>query len=148
MKVVLALVALLSVAAVIEAESVTHIFSYRGGKGSFYNARNKKTYSAYSGDQAHYNREQYQQVKSGPLPVGKWKVIQSHTDHKDLGTYAHILRPVNVPKSFGRVEFSIHKDNDSNNHTGSSGCIIVEEEGRAAVKEGDFVIVRVGARRF
>eukprot|EP01017_Pseudomicrothorax_dubius_P026942 TRINITY_DN304_c0_g1_i6.p1 TRINITY_DN304_c0_g1~~TRINITY_DN304_c0_g1_i6.p1 ORF type:complete len:146 (+),score=42.75 TRINITY_DN304_c0_g1_i6:3-440(+) len=144
MKLVVAIVALLSVAAVVEAQAVTHVFSYRGGKGSFYNARNKKTYSAYSGDQAHYNKEQFQNLRAkGPIPVGKWKVVQSFARHPNLGTLAHWIEPVAVPNRYGRSEFFVHGDNSRNNHTASAGCIIVDNDARAAIKQGDFVLVKL-----
>eukprot|EP01017_Pseudomicrothorax_dubius_P026940 TRINITY_DN304_c0_g1_i3.p1 TRINITY_DN304_c0_g1~~TRINITY_DN304_c0_g1_i3.p1 ORF type:complete len:146 (+),score=44.08 TRINITY_DN304_c0_g1_i3:3-440(+) len=143
MKLVVAIVALLSVAAVVEAQAVTHVFSYRGGKGSFYNARNKKTYSAYSGDQAHYNKEQFQNLRAkGPIPVGKWKVVQTNNRHPYLGYQAHWIEPVSVPKIYGRSEFFVHGDNSRQNHTASAGCIIVENEARENIRRGDFVVVK------
>eukprot|EP01017_Pseudomicrothorax_dubius_P001677 TRINITY_DN0_c602_g1_i3.p2 TRINITY_DN0_c602_g1~~TRINITY_DN0_c602_g1_i3.p2 ORF type:complete len:143 (+),score=35.86 TRINITY_DN0_c602_g1_i3:44-472(+) len=141
MKVLIAL-ALLAIVAV--NAQITHTFTYGNGKGQFYNGRTKKTSSAYSGDQAHYNKQQFQNLRAkGPLPVGKWQVIASYARHPHLGTYAHHLGPVAVAKQYGRSGFFIHGDNRRNNHTASQGCIIVDNESRMNVKKGDIVIVKL-----
>eukprot|EP01017_Pseudomicrothorax_dubius_P026941 TRINITY_DN304_c0_g1_i5.p1 TRINITY_DN304_c0_g1~~TRINITY_DN304_c0_g1_i5.p1 ORF type:complete len:189 (+),score=61.51 TRINITY_DN304_c0_g1_i5:73-567(+) len=134
--------ALLSLVAVLNAQ-VTHVFTYGNGKGQFFNARTKKTYYAYSGDQSHYNRQEYQSLRAqGPIPVGKWKVVETNEYHPYLGYQAHWIEPVAVSRNYGRSEFFVHGDNSRQNHTASAGCIIVENEARENIRRGDFVVVK------
>lgn len=59
----------------------------------------------------------------GPIPAGKWRVVEWINNYPTKGPVVARLEPVGHD-AHGRTGFLIHGDNAEQNHTASHGCII------------------------
>lgn len=134
--------ALIAAFLIVGSSATTHKFVYGDGHGVFYNDRNGKKYSAYSGDKQHYNQQKFMCKKNhGPLPNGDYKIVSVYT-HPRLGEQAAQLEPFKTNDMCGRNDFFVHgKKGEPKIVVGSMGCIIVDRECRNALRAGDVVQV-------
>lgn len=76
----------------------------------------------------------------GPVPVGKWRVVEKYDSH-NVGPYALVIHAVDATPSndthdvTGRGSFRIHGDSIRAPGTASKGCIILPRVVRAKIWE-------------
>lgn len=88
----------------------------------------------YSGHADGLNNPNMEAVKMmGPIPRGRWRIVQWDDHHGSLGPIVAILEPVGHD-ALGRSEFRIHGDNPLDNFTGSDGCIVADHNLRVAMR--------------
>ncbi|MCO6518695.1 tlde1 domain-containing protein [Snodgrassella sp.] len=62
----------------------------------------------------------------GPIPKGKYTLIELIQSHPTTGKYSIRLLPASNNKMYGRSGFLIHGDSRKSSGTASSGCIILK----------------------
>lgn len=88
----------------------------------------------YSGYGAGLNNHAMEAVRGvGPIPLGKWKIVEWIDHHPKLGPCVARLAP-DGHDAHGRSAFDIHGDNSNLNHTGSDGCIVAGRLIREAMR--------------
>jgi len=69
----------------------------------------------------------------GPIPRGRWRIVQWDDHHGRLGPIVAILEPVDHD-AHGRTAFRIHGDTMLANFTASDGCIVADHNLRVAMR--------------
>lgn len=88
----------------------------------------------YSGNGDGLNNPNMEAVHSiGPIPRGRWRIVQWDDHHGSLGPIVAILEPVDHD-AHGRSAFREHGDNPLENFTGSDGCIVADHDLRVAMR--------------
>lgn len=81
----------------------------------------------YAGRGLGYNNPKMENLANiGPLPKGKYTIIELIESHRTTGKYSLRLLPASNNKMYGRSGFLIHGDNNKRNGTASHGCIILK----------------------
>ncbi|PIT52513.1 tlde1 domain-containing protein [Snodgrassella alvi] len=81
----------------------------------------------YAGRGLGYNKPEMEHLANiGPLPKGKYTIIELIESHRTTGKYSLRLLPASNNKMYGRSGFLIHGDNSKRNGTASHGCIILD----------------------
>lgn len=79
----------------------------------------------YSGKTGHQNNPASEGlVATGPIPRGVWRIGVAHS-HRRLGRVAIPLEAADPRTALGRSGFYIHGDNQRQDGSASSGCIIL-----------------------
>ncbi|MCO6503959.1 MAG: DUF2778 domain-containing protein [Snodgrassella sp.] len=85
----------------------------------------------YSGFGAGKDKPEMENVANiGPLPKGKYTLIELILSHPTTGAYSIRLQPASNNKMYGRSGFFIHGDSKKNPGTASTGCIILNRKFR------------------
>jgi hypothetical protein len=81
----------------------------------------------YSGFGAGKDKPEMEKVRNiGPIPKGKYTMIELIPHHPHTGSYSIRLLPDSNNKMYGRSGFLIHGDSIKNPGTASNGCIILK----------------------
>jgi hypothetical protein len=92
--------------------------------------------SGYSGHADGKNNPAMQNVRDvGPIPQGRWKIVELIEDHPTLGHYVLRLAPCEGTNTFGRSDFYIHGDNTLHMGNSSHGCIVAPPAARLDIWE-------------
>jgi len=115
--------------------------TYQQGSGKIFDGAGALIGVGYSGHGAGLNNPAMEAVPgTGPIPVGKWRIVEWLDHHPHLGPCVARLAPVGHD-AHGRSAFDIHGDNSNLNHTGSDGCIVTNRIIRQAWRDsGDLEI--------
>jgi hypothetical protein len=80
--------------------------------------------TGYSGHGDGLDAPDKETVKSvGPIPRGRWRIVQWAKQHPTLGPIVAFLEPVGHT-AHGRTAFRVHGDNSKGDKSASNGCII------------------------
>jgi hypothetical protein len=89
----------------------------------------------YAGNGPGLNNPDYQNVHNvGPLPQGFYTIGAPTTEK---GPLTMPLTPDPGNRMYGRAGFLIHGDNHLMNHTASEGCIVLPNDVRQGISNGD-----------
>jgi hypothetical protein len=92
----------------------------------------------YAGRGLGYNNPEMEYLANvGPLPKGRYTMIELIQSHPTTGKYSIKLLPASNNKMYGRSGFLIHGDNSKRNGTASHGCIILDLEYRKQMWESN-----------
>ena len=95
--------------------------------------------NGYSGNGRGLNNPAMQAAPGiGPIPRGRWRMIELRLTGASTGPYTIVLQPEPGTDTQGRSAFRIHGDNTLSNHTASHGCIILPRAARERIwRSGD-----------
>lgn len=93
-----------------------------------------KSFAGYAGNGRGKNNPAMQAAKGiGPIPAGKWRMVEQPYNSPNTGPYTIKLQPELGTNAFGRSEFRIHGDSIKSPGTASHGCIILPRAVREAI---------------